>query len=454
MKRIEQRVIKFIKDQDIISSEDRILVALSGGPDSIFLFNFLIKFKNKYDIKIGVLHYNHLLRGEEAERDQDFCRFIASQFNVPFFLEKGDVKKFASDNKLSVEEAGRILRYAALSSTAEKEGYNKIATAHNSNDNAETILLNLFKGAGLNGITGIPVKRDNIIRPILCLSKAEILDYLEASNIKYIIDSSNAENDYERNNLRNNILPLIKSKINPSVEKALLNFALINSDLNKYVGRELTKLAESSVSFGNNVLNLKKAVLKATSPLLLTSLIKYALDMHLGSDFSYPDYLAISQLIDKKVGKVAQISNKFTVLNDRDNIIIYKDNQDLEFSETKIKLGTKIDVFGKALEIIPVNNEEVIFSDNKKIEYISGDYLDDVFTVRLWQSGDKFYPVGLNKRKLVSDFLTDIKLSGFEKKIQTVILNKGNIVWVTGQRIDDNVKIDKNTKKVYKLCLH
>ena len=453
MKKIEQKVIKFIKDHNIISSGDNILIALSGGPDSVFLLSFLVRFRNKYNIKIGLLHYNHKLRGEEAERDQNFCRSVAEQYNLPFFLEQGDVKKYAEENKLSVEEAGRILRYKALEAAAEREGFNKIATAHNSNDNEETILLNLFKGAGLHGITGIPVIRGNIIRPMLCLSKAEVLEYLSYYNISYITDSSNAECDFMRNKLRNIIIPLIKKEINPSLEKALLNFAFINSDINRYILADITKLAESVVSFGNNVLYLNKSELKKVTPSLTTALIKFAFDKYFNCEFSYSDYLSIYRLMDKKAGKIAEISNNFKALNDRQSIIVFKNSSEWDFPERSIVLGTKIDVFGKTLEIIPVDKEEVAFLKDKKIEYISGDNINSIFTVRLWKSGDYFYPAGLNKKKLLSDFFTDIKLSAFEKKIQTVVENNGKIVWVTGQRIDDSVKIDNNTKKVVKLCL-
>jgi tRNA(Ile)-lysidine synthase len=377
----------------------------------------------------------------------------AEQYNLPFFLEQGDVKKYSEDNKLSVEEAGRILRYKALDAIAVREGFNKIATAHNSNDNEETILLNLFKGAGLHGITGIPVIRGNIIRPMLCLSKAEVLEYLSFYNIKYITDSSNEGCDFMRNKLRNIIIPLIRKEINPSLDKALLNFALINSDINRYILADITKLAESVVSFGSNVLYLNKSELQKVTPSLTTALVKFALDKHFKCDFSYSDYLSVYRLIDKKAGKIAEISNNFTAINDRQNIIVFKNSNEWDFPEQSITLGTKIDVFGKTLEIIPVDKEEVKFLKDKKIEYISGDNINSIFTVRLWKSGDYFYPAGLNKKKLLSDFFTDIKLSAFEKKIQTVVENNGRIVWVTGQRIDDSVKIDNNTKKVVKLCL-
>ena len=171
IKNIEHKVIKFIDEKNLIEKKDRILIALSGGPDSVFLLHFLNKFKNKYKIELGALHLNHKLRGKEADKDEEFCRNICSKLKIEYFPVKRNVKAFAVKKKISFEEAGRELRYSVLESTALKNKFNKIATAHNSNDNAETILLNLIKGTGIRGISGIPVKRNNIIRPIINIAK-------------------------------------------------------------------------------------------------------------------------------------------------------------------------------------------------------------------------------------------------------------------------------------------
>src|ERR1035438_5799483 len=223
MKKTEQKVLKFIDDNSLIQKGDKILVSLSGGPDSVFLLYFLKKYQKKFSVSLYAFHLNHLLRGKDAYLDEDFCKQICSSLNIPFFSVRKNVKQFAHKKKISIEEAGRILRYSELGKLLKKISFNSVATAHNCDDNAETVLLNLIKGTGLKGISGIPVKRDNIIRPILVLPKAEILKYLDLKKIKFRIDSSNFQIDLERNFIRHILLPLIRSKLNPSVDNAIFN---------------------------------------------------------------------------------------------------------------------------------------------------------------------------------------------------------------------------------------
>ncbi len=172
MNSTEQKVIRFIQSQSLIKTGDKILIALSGGPDSVFLLYFLKKFANKFGIELGAFHLNHSLR-KSADKEQKFCQKLSEELSINFYTSKADVKSYAKKNKISVEEAGRIIRYDVLNDCAEKNNYTKIATAHNADDNAETVLLNISKGTGIKGISGIPVVRENIIRPILCLRKSE-----------------------------------------------------------------------------------------------------------------------------------------------------------------------------------------------------------------------------------------------------------------------------------------
>jgi tRNA(Ile)-lysidine synthase len=197
------------------------LVAFSGGSDSVFLLEFLLKYKRRFKIDLAAFHLNHNLRGKEAKIDERFCKNLTAQKKIPFFSTSKNVKLFAKRNRMSLEEAGRELRYGELLKIAKTHNYKKIATAHNADDNTETVLLNLIKGTGIRGLSGIPERREEIIRPILVLTKKEILDYLHNKKIKYRTDSSNIKNDYQRNYLRNEVIPLIKDKLNPQFDSAV-----------------------------------------------------------------------------------------------------------------------------------------------------------------------------------------------------------------------------------------
>ncbi|MHB1687717.1 MAG: tRNA lysidine(34) synthetase TilS [Ignavibacteriaceae bacterium] len=454
MKKIEQKVIKFIDEKDLIQNGDKILVALSGGPDSVFLLNFLHKYKKRFKIEVGAVHINHLLRGKEANTDEDFCRRLTNDLGISFYSSKRKVKSFAKENKISIEEAGRKIRYSEFEKVSKKFGYNKIATAHNCNDNAETVLLNLIKGAGLKGISGIPVQRGNIIRPILNLTKEEILLYLEHHKINFRTDPSNFESDYERNFLRNRIVPMIKEKLNPKLEETIFHSSDVFKDINSFIRTKLNKSFDSSVSFSNGKLKLSIENLQAIEKEIRTEFIKLALEKYFHIQPSFIDLKKIHLLIDKLTGEKEELSQKISALRDRKDILIYRYEKPKEVIAIKFNLGNSIKIGGRTFSIKEIQNISPGYSSNRMKEYISGDKISRSFTLRKWKSGDKFYPLGMKGTKNISDFLTEQKISPSKKKDQLVLTNENKIVWVVGLRIDDRFKITNNTKKVYELCMN
>ena len=233
-KTTEQKVIKFIAAQNLNEPNDKILVALSGGADSVFLLYFFHKFQKLFKISIAAAHINHSLRGREANEDQEFSRKLCETLGVPFFTKRVYVKSYAKKNGLSIEEAARNLRYASLNKIAKKISADKIATAHNIDDNAETVLFNLARGTGISGMSGIPIKRDNIIRPILILGKTEIINYLKNKNITFQIDSTNLDNSFRRNFIRNQIIPSIRENINPAFSASVFRSEEHTSELQSH----------------------------------------------------------------------------------------------------------------------------------------------------------------------------------------------------------------------------
>jgi tRNA(Ile)-lysidine synthase len=395
-----------------------------------------------------------MLRAKDAALDEEFCKALCASLNIPFFSVRKNVKQYAHKKKISIEEAGRNLRYSELNKLLSKTRFNKIATAHHSDDNAETVLLNLIKGTGLKGISGIPFKRDVVIRPILVMSKSEILKYLNSKSIRFRIDNSNFDVDPERNFIRNILLPLIRTKLNPSVENALFNSSLNFKSLYSY-------LLNSTASVFNDIV-LKDSELKI--PLnklldfnedLLTFALKELIERNFYENLTFKDISSLKSLIYKQSGRKINLSSALTAFKERNELIIIQ-NKNSVTSEAKIsevRIGEEKIIEDFVLEV-KSTDLKVPLGKEKNREFISADKLvGDKFIIRNWQNGDKFLPLGMKGSKKISDFLNELKIDSSKKKNQLLLLNGNKIVWVIGHRLDDRFKIKKNTKNILELCL-
>lgn len=450
MKKTEQKVLRFIEQNKLITAGDKILVAFSGGPDSVFALHFLEKFKRKYKIDLRAVHFNHGLRGKESDADEIFSKEFCKKRSIPLEIVKLNVKSFSKKNKISIEEAARILRYDNLKKNAEKTRSTKIVTAHNQSDNTETILLNLFSGTGFSGFSGIPIQRGNIIRPFLCLTKQEISNYLKHEKISFRVDSSNMKDDYKRNYIRNRILPLIRLKLNPAVDEALFrssknfeNALFLNHKLIDHIIAEYVTHNSNAVSFPLLFADLFDGSIPG-------EILKIIFKRYLKHEFEYDDYLKINSLIQKQKGKKIQLSKKLIALREEESIRIELIGKPSN-NNFKLKPGDQVNLGSNIIGIELVKSENVQFKNNGKVEFISADEMKENFILRTWKFGDKFKPLGMKNFKKVSDFLTDSKISVSERKNQLVLTNRNQIVWIVGLRIDDRYKLNSKTKKIYKL---
>ncbi len=307
-----------IDDFSMIKNRDMVLAAVSGGSDSISLVLSLLVLKDKYKIKIGIAHLNHMLRGEESLRDETFVEKFAKELALPFFCRQVDVKGHAKKHGLSIEEAGRELRYDFFQHLADQHGYTKIATGHNKEDNAELVLINLLRGAGPKGLSGIPPIRDNIyIRPMIRISKKKILGFLKSRNQKFMFDSSNDDMAYLRNRIRCNLLPHLQSEFNPEIIDALdrlsnilkieedyfdnetqkaFKFCLLKTDTSS-VAFSIKKLSEFHPAILNRV--LRKAIKKIKKDLNritlghINDIVHFAFTSFPGSSLDLPDRIRV-----------------------------------------------------------------------------------------------------------------------------------------------------------------
>lgn len=226
-------VLQFIEENRLLQKGDKALVALSGGTDSVALLHILISVKNEYQLTIGAAHFHHGIRGEEADRDERFSAALCERWDVPFYHDKADVPAVSRELHESLELCGRRLRYRFLADTAEKYGFSKIVTAHHGDDNAETVLWNLTRGAGIGGLRGIPAQREKLIRPLLCLSRDAIEAYCRDNQLDYVTDSSNLSDDCTRNILRHRVMPVLR-ELNPRVEEHIAGNAVLMAQADDY----------------------------------------------------------------------------------------------------------------------------------------------------------------------------------------------------------------------------
>ncbi|MBA4407620.1 tRNA lysidine(34) synthetase TilS [bacterium] len=450
MKRTEQKVLSFIDRFQLINKGDKILVAFSGGPDSVFALHFLNKFSKKFKIVLIALHFNHGLRGKESDEDENFAMKCCEELNVPFISRKLNVKSFSKKNKLSIEEAARLLRYKNIEKIAHETGCNKIVTAHNQSDNTETILMNLFSGTGLSGLNGIPIQRENIIRPLLCLSKLEIIEYLSKAKINSRFDSSNLNDDFRRNYIRNRILPLVKEKLNPNVDETvfrssqnLLNALHLNETLIEHLRKQFVTETRNAIKINIKLSNLSGGEIPG-------ELLKNILKKKFGHALEYDDFIKINTLITKQKGKQVHLTSGIIALRESDSIRIER-FQKASNKNIEIKAGNVVTAGSHKIGVEFANSGDVRFNKGGRVEFISADNLGEKFNLRVWNPGDKFKPLGMKQLKKVSDFLTDEKIPSSGRKNQLVLLSRNQIVWIVGLRIDDRFKLNSKTKKIYKL---
>ncbi len=429
---------RFIDKYALIDQSATVLLAVSGGKDSVLMTHLF----HKLGFKIAIAHCNFNLRAQESIRDENFVKNLAEELQAPFHLANFNTNAHAELNKVSTQMAARDLRYHFFEETCAAFGYEKIATAHHQNDGMETFLLNLIRGTGLAGLHGIKVKRGNIIRPMLCFSRSEIDEIVKQNDIGFVEDSSNSSAKYVRNKIRLKIIPEMKS-INPSLEATFDQNIAYFSKLEEFVKEQIanykaeifeesgTKI-KVSIAKLRQIKNLEFVLSELLLPMgfNLTSIqdLMKSLGKESGRIFLAPDY----QL---NLDREFLFINPITPHNQEEEVFEY-DQQTVIFNH-KIFSKTETDL------------EDCLVVKDKNICFIDADKLIYPLKIRHWRLGDKFIPLGMKGQKKLSDFFINQKLPVSEKKEVSVLVNgDGKIIWIAGLRMDDRFKITKETKNL------
>ena len=444
---LQQQFAAYIKTENLFHPKDRLLIAVSGGVDSVVLCE-LCK-QAGYDFAIA--HCNFQLRGKESDGDERFVKELAAKYGADFFVQKFDTEKYAAENKLSIQVSARELRYDwfnKLINQQTNKPINYLLTAHHANDNIETMLMNFFKGTGITGLQGIRPKSgevDQLVRPLLFAKKEDLLRYAKENNLSYREDSSNKSDKYTRNYFRNKLIPALQ-EVYPQVEDNLLDNIGRFNDVNILYQHSITSQKKKLIVEKGNEFHIP--VLK-----LLKTAALHTIVFEIIKEFGFASTQVddVIKLLKSDSGKYIT-SQSHRILHNRNWLIISKLNANeavhflIEESDTGFSFSDRklsIEKTGKPRKISP----------DTTIAQLDAQGIKFPLLLRKWKQGDYFYPLGMQKKKKLSRFFIDQKLSLLEKENTWVIEMNKKIIWVVGLRIDDRFKITDKTKTILKFAL-
>ena len=421
----KHRVQKFIEEKALFTLQDKVLVALSGGADSVALLRVLLSLGYTCEC----MHCNFHLRGEESDRDEAFVKALCEEYSVLLHVTHFDTETYAKEHHQSIEMAARELRYAWFHQLKEERKASVIAVAHHRDDSVETFLLNLMRGTGIDGLKGIPVRNGYVVRPLSQESREDILDYLKAIHQDYVTDSTNLQDQYVRNKIRLNILPLMK-EINPSVMESIQNTSFRLS--------EVASIYHQGIDYRLNQIVKKNSddFMQVSIADVLNDIAPNALLHELLSPlgFNSEQVRDVYRSLEHSQSGKRFLSKEWELIRDREDLLLHRIKQE----------ETAPELIVEEIEYTP----DFIIPRDKHIACMDADKVEMPLTIRKWQVGDKFVPFGMTGKKKVSDYLTDRKMSLYQKDNQYVVCSGDHIVWIVNERNDNRFRITPHTKRV------
>lgn len=459
---IKKEFLNFIKEKELIDIGEGVIIGLSGGPDSVCLLKLLCGIREEFELKLAAVHINHMIRGEAADEDELYARKLCEKLQVDFYSKRIDINKYAKENKISSEAAGRKARYDYFNMIKEQLAFNKIATAHNANDQAETILMRVMRGTGLEGLGGIPVKRDNVyIRPILFMKREEVESYCEGMDLKPRIDATNLERDYSRNKVRLDIIPYMQNNFNTDVILTINRMgALLQAD-NKYIQSKVEELYNKVCSSdGSSVVISAKAF--EYEEAIINRLIRKAIGEFSGNkyDLEMKHIQDVLSLILLGTNKRIDLPRGLYAINIYGDIHIKNRQEIIKDSTLKIMI-TKEDISYKEvsfddylIEFQCIQKDKSInYDENSLIKYFNYDKISGNIVIRYRRNGDTIVPLGMRGKKKVKDIFIDMKIPKSERNSIPIIQFGEDISWIAGIKTSDKYKVDNQTKNILRILI-
>lgn len=436
------RFIQYVKEHNLFESNQTILLAVSGGIDSMILCDLFLK----SNFKFAIAHCNFHLRGEESNRDERFVREYAQKNNIKIHVKDFDTYSYMKEKGKSMQVSAREMRYSWFNELLKEEGYSYIATGHHIDDSIETFFMNILRGTGIAGLHGILQKVNLVIHPLLFTGRAEIVNYQKENKLEFVEDSSNATTKYTRNKIRHELIPLVKE---------------IAPNFDKIISKEIERFRETEVVFRSVINDAKTKLLEIENQTIkisiekLKSYVPQKIFMYeILSDFGFNEATinSIEDALLETSGKQFY-SETHRLVKDRDYLLIVKNkpqnlNQYL-IEESQTSVYSPIILHMEILKDL----QYVKIPKNKEVAMLDYDKLTFPLILRKWKKGDSFFPYGLQGEKKISEFYKNLKYSILDKENQWLLCSENDIVWVVGQRIDDRYKITKSTKTIFKIEL-
>lgn len=459
IKEMKSKFLKYIEENSLIEKGDGIVVGLSGGPDSVCLLHLLCSIRDEMELKIAAAHINHMIRGVEADGDEEYAKNLCKRLDVKFFVLRKDVEEYGREKGMSSETAGRDVRYNFFNKIKDDLNYQKIATAHNANDQAETILMRIMRGTGLDGLGGIPVKREGkYIRPILFMKRKEVEDYCKNNNLEPRIDGTNLEKLYSRNKIRLDILPYMRDNFNKDVVEAINRMALLLQDDNNYILKEVDNHYKKECIVYKDRVVIKKEAFNYENAIINRIIRKAIKDVN-GSKYDV-EMKHIKEVIDlqrlegnKKIDLPGNVfvENVYGDINIKIKTIKEEKIEDIflninGISEKEINYGDYIFKF-KLIE----NEKNMNFSEKNNTRYFNVDNVNDNIIIRRRKNGDKIVPLGMKGSKKLKDLFIDMKIPKEERDLIPIIQFGDDIAWIVSYKLSDKYKVTKDAKKILEI---
>lgn len=441
----------FCEVNQLFSPKEKLLVAVSGGVDSMVLLDLLVELKSGWNLDIAVVHVNHQLRGEESLGDEEFVRQTALRLHLDFYCKRVDTLGLKHSLRVSKQVAAREARYQFFEETRQNTHSDHVATGHQADDDAETVLFNALRGTGVRGLAGIPVARisGHIVRPLLFARRQHIMTYAHERGIQFRTDSSNASLAYSRNYLRHSVVPFLTAELGMDVTNSLNRVSNAMKELSRFLDRIVDDRLPRVARFGRTECDLFLPSF-SSEPLFLQEEIILRVFRHLHVEPSNIKVKEVVGLCLKQTGHSLNLNGRIVVYKDRNHLIFCEGFEPKEFS-MNVSVGNTYSLERFTFSLGQPGPLPASYERDGRTEYIDGEKIRQPLALRNWQAGDWFIPLGMSGKKKLSDFFDDEKISHLEKINAAVLESNEDIVWVCGKRLDNRYRITDETRNAIKL---